>query len=193
MALGASRLFLQTNSRPNIARLGWAASGGLMLSASVFNLIYPGLEDGGIIPVAIGIALGVILMVVTSIWLENKDFEFEGLSKKESRKIDPGTGHPFHPQLPGGYCHRRGIRLREQEQLGILIAIAIAIHNIPEGLAVALPWLQKASPAGALCSGQSSPASPRFWPLSRLILQCGPSGPCCRMHLDLPLALCSYW
>ncbi len=41
-----------------VARLGWAVSGGLMLSASVFNLIIPGLVDTGITPVAVGIFLG---------------------------------------------------------------------------------------------------------------------------------------
>ena len=70
--------FVFSKSFPrNVARLGWAASGGLMLSASIFNLIYPGLEDGGIIPVAIGISLGVILMVITSIWLEGRDFQLK--------------------------------------------------------------------------------------------------------------------
>lgn len=131
--------FVFTNKfPPNIARLGWAASGGLMLSASVFNLIYPGLEDGGIIPVAIGISLGVILMVITSIWLENRDIELEGLSKKGSRKIVLVLVtlfiHSFPEGIAIGVAYGSG-----EEKLGILIAIAIAIHNIPEGLAVALP------------------------------------------------------
>jgi ZIP family zinc transporter len=131
--------FVFTNKfPPNIARLGWAASGGLMLSASIFNLIYPGLDDGGIIPVAIGIALGVILMVITSIWLENRDIELEGLSQQGSRKILLVLVtlfiHSFPEGIAIGVAYGSG-----EEQLGILIAIAIAIHNIPEGLAVALP------------------------------------------------------
>ena len=40
-----------------ITQAGWAAAGGLMLSASVFNLIIPGMNDGGISPVAVGIFL----------------------------------------------------------------------------------------------------------------------------------------
>ncbi|MEJ2488027.1 MAG: hypothetical protein P8Y68_20100 [Anaerolineales bacterium] len=95
--------FVFTKKFPKeLARLGWAASGGLMLSASFFNLINPGLEDGGLIPVAIGITLGAILMVVTSMWLDNREIGF--------------------------------------------------IHNIPEGLAVALP-LNAEGVSGWRCVG----------------------------------------
>lgn len=131
--------FLFTNKfPPTLARLGWAASGGLMLSASIFNLIYPGLDDGGIIPVAIGIALGIILMVVTSAWLGNKDFEFQGLNKQDSHKMILVLVTLFIHSFPEGVAIGVAYGSGEQE-LGILIAIAIAIHNIPEGLAVALP------------------------------------------------------
>ena len=134
---------------PNIARLGWAASGGLMLSASVFNLIYPGLEDGGIVPVAIGIALGVILMVFTSIWLEGKELDFQGLGDQGSRKILLVLVTLFIHSFPEGIAI--GVAFGSgEEQLGLLIAIAIAIHNIPEGLAVALP-LASAGVSGWRC------------------------------------------
>ena len=136
--IGALPFLFTTKFPPNIARLGWAASGGLMLSASIFNLIYPGLDHGGIIPVAIGIALGVILMVATSIWLENKDFEFQGLSKEESHKMILVLVTLFIHSFPEGVAIGVAFGSGEQE-LGILIAIAIAIHNIPEGLAVSLP------------------------------------------------------
>ena len=39
-------------------RAGWSLAGGLMLSASIFNLIYPGIEEGGILPVSVAIFLG---------------------------------------------------------------------------------------------------------------------------------------
>jgi ZIP family zinc transporter len=46
----------------NVARLGWSIAGGMMLSASVFNLIIPGVSDGGITPVAIGVLIGTVLL-----------------------------------------------------------------------------------------------------------------------------------
>lgn len=122
----------------NLARLGWAASGGLMLAASVFNLIYPGMEDGGIIPVAIGITLGAGLMSATSLWLDDHNFHVEGLSDAGSKRIILVLATLFIHSFPEGIAI--GVAYGSGEaQLGILIAIAIAIHNIPEGLAVALP------------------------------------------------------
>jgi ZIP family zinc transporter len=122
----------------NIARLGWAISGGLMLSASLFNLIIPGISDGGIIPVAIGIALGAGLMAFTSHWLGNHEFEVQGLSQAGSKRIILVLAtlfiHSFPEGLAIGVAYGSG-----EAKLGVLIAIAIAIHNIPEGLAVALP------------------------------------------------------
>jgi len=136
--LGGLPFVFTKNFPRNIARLGWAASGGLMLAASVFNLIYPGMEDGGILNVAIGIALGAALMVITSLWLEKRDIQFQGLSGGNSRKIILVLTtlfiHSFPEGIAIGVAYGSG-----EEQLGILIAIAIAIHNIPEGLAVALP------------------------------------------------------
>ena len=144
--------FVFTKSFPKeIARLGWAASGGLMLSASVFNLIIPGLDDGGIIPVAIGITLGGILMAITSLWLNNREIEFQGLTGKDSKKIILVLVTLFIHSFPEGIAI--GVAYGSGEaQLGILIAIAIAIHNIPEGLAVALP-LNAQGVSGWRCVG----------------------------------------
>jgi ZIP family zinc transporter len=134
---GLPFVFLKEFPR-NIARLGWAVSGGLMLSASVFNLIIPGVSDGGIIAVAIGIALGGGLMTLTTLWLDNHNFSVEGLSGAGSKRIILVLATLFIHSFPEGIAI--GVAYGSGEaSLGILIAIAIAIHNIPEGLAVALP------------------------------------------------------
>jgi len=135
----------------SIARFGWAISGGLMLSASVFNLIMPGVTDGGIIPVAIGIALGAGLMVLTTLWLENHEFTFDGISDAGAKRIILVLATLFIHSFPEGIAI--GVAYGSGEaQLGILIAIAIAIHNIPEGLAVALP-LNAEGVSGWKCVG----------------------------------------
>lgn len=144
--------FVFTRTFPkNIARLGWSISGGLMLSASLFNLIMPGVTDGGIIPVAIGITLGAGLMAYTSHWLGHHDFELQGLSETGSKRIILVIAtlfiHSFPEGLAIGVAYGSG-----EAQLGILIAIAIAIHNIPEGLAVALP-LNAEGVSGWKCVG----------------------------------------
>jgi ZIP family zinc transporter len=134
-----------------LARLGWAFSGGLMLSASVFSLIIPGVEDGGIIPVGIGIALGALVMVVTSRWLDSHDFEVKGMSEAGTKRVIMILATLFIHSFPEGIAI--GVAYGSGEaSLGILIAIAIAIHNIPEGLAVALP-LRAEGVSGWKCVG----------------------------------------
>ena len=147
---GLPFVFLKEFPR-NIARLGWAVSGGLMLSASVFNLIIPGVSDGGIIAVAIGIALGGGLMTLTTLWLDNHNFSVEGLSGAGSKRIILVLATLFIHSFPEGIAI--GVAYGSGEaSLGILIAIAIAIHNIPEGLAVALP-LNAEGVSGWKCVG----------------------------------------
>lgn len=133
------------------ARAGWAAAGGLMLAASLFNLIMPGVADAGINPVAAGILLGALTMGATSIWLGDKDIEFSGLSGAGSRRallvLLTLTIHSFPEGVAIGVAFGSG-----QAGLGLVMMIAIAIHNIPEGLAVSLP-LRAQGVSGWKCVG----------------------------------------
>ncbi len=121
-----------------IARIGWAVSGGLMLSASVFNLIMPGVEDAGITPVAIGIFLGAGVMVLASMWLNGREFHVSGMSDAGARRIMLVLITLFIHSFPEGLAI--GVAFGSGEAgLGLIMAVAIAIHNIPEGIAVSLP------------------------------------------------------
>ncbi len=134
---GAPFLFIKTFP-PTAARLSWAVSGGLMLSASVFNLIMPGVEDGGFTPVAVGIFLGAGMMALLAWRLDNHHVELKGLSEAGSRRIVMVIATLFIHSFPEGLAI--GVAYGSGEAgLGLLMAIAIAIHNVPEGLAVALP------------------------------------------------------
>lgn len=134
-----------------IARLGWSTSGGLMLSASVFNLIIPGLAEGGILPVAVGIFLGAALMTLTTLLLDGHVFEFEGMSEQGAKRVMLVLAtlfvHSFPEGLAIGVAYGSG-----EATLGLLIAVVIAIHNIPEGMAVALP-LRAEGVSGWKCVG----------------------------------------
>jgi ZIP family zinc transporter len=149
--LGALPFVFVRKFPENIARMGWAVSGGLMLSASVFNLIIPGLDDGGITPVAIGIFLGALLMGLTSLWLDDHHFEVGELSEAGTKRIILVIATLFIHSFPEGIAI--GVAYGSGEAgLGLLIAVAIAIHNIPEGLAVALP-LRAEGVSGWRCVG----------------------------------------
>lgn len=134
-----------------IVQLAWALSGGLMLSASVFNLIIPGLDYGGYISVAVGIFLGVLLMVATSQWLDGREISIEGFTGDGARRmvlvLVTLFVHSFPEGLAIGVAYGSG-----EAGLGLLLAVAIAIHNIPEGMAVSLP-LRAAGVSGWRCVG----------------------------------------
>lgn len=136
-----------------LARLGWAMAGGMMLAASVFNLIMPGVADGGFTPVAIGILVGALFFGLATKWLDNHEFEVSGLSGAGAKRIILVLGtmfvHSFPEGLAVGVAYGSG-----EEGLGLLMAIAISIHNIPEGVAVSLP-LRAEGVSGWKCVGWS--------------------------------------
>ncbi len=91
------------------AALGFSA--GVMLTASFTSLILPGIAAGGLIPVIIGMALGVIL-------LDLADHFFP------------------HSHAVMGHEGRPGKKMRAVW----LFIIAITLHNMPEGLAVGVAF-----------------------------------------------------
>lgn len=135
----------------NIARIGWAVSGGLMLSASIFNLIMPGVLDAGITPVAIGIFIGAGIMVLASMWLRDHEMEVSGISGAGSRRAILVLATLFIHSFPEGLAI--GVAFGSGEVgLGLVMTVAIAIHNIPEGVAVSLP-LRAEGVSGWKCVG----------------------------------------
>ena len=136
-----------------IARLGWALAGGMMLAASVFNLIIPGVEDGGITSVAIGIFAGTLLFGIASERLDHHDFHMEGLTDAGAKRILLILGTMFIHSFPEGLAV--GVAYGSGEVgLGVIMAIAISIHNIPEGIAISLP-LRAEGVSGWKCVGWS--------------------------------------
>lgn len=136
-----------------LARLGWALAGGMMLSASVFNLIIPGVQDGGITSVAAGILVGTLLFGLASERLDNHHFEVSGFSDAGARRVILVLATMFIHSFPEGLAV--GVAYGSGEAgLGLLMAIAISIHNIPEGIAISLP-LRAEGVSGWKCVGWS--------------------------------------
>jgi len=113
-----------------------AVAAGLMLAAS-FGLIYEGL-DHGLLGVVAGILLGLGFIVVANSRLRHEagPAAFAGMSAFDARKalliVAIMTAHSFSEGVAVGVAFGGG------QELGLFIALAIAIHNIPEGLAISL-------------------------------------------------------
>ncbi|MBI4462945.1 MAG: ZIP family metal transporter [Acidobacteria bacterium] len=95
-------------------------SGGVMLSAAALTLLWPALERGGIVAVALGLFSGGL-----TIWLLERTV--------------PHLEPHFAPRL-----NRPGARV------GLLLAVAITLHNLPEGLAVGVAYAPGAGSFGAI-------------------------------------------
>ncbi len=146
--------FVFVNTIPEtLARLAWAAAGGMMLSASVFNLIIPGIAFGDITSVAVGIFVGTVVFWFASRKIVSHDVTVSGITGAGGRRIALILGTLFVHSIPEGLAV--GVAFGSGAAgLGLVMTVAIAIHNIPEGIAVSLP-LRAEGVSGWRCVGWS--------------------------------------
>ena len=131
--------------------LGYAFAGGLMFSASVYNLLMPAFtvghdgtpELGVVLKTLFGMAAGAALL-----WMFERNLTPEALrsgilkhtgGRMEALVFLAMTFHSIPEGVAVGVGYGSEDHLAEGEGFGRYIAIAIGIHNVPEGLAVALP------------------------------------------------------
>ena len=146
--LGALPLLIPRIDPVKHTGIGYAFAGGLMFSASVYNLILPGLSLEGhslpssnVVPVLIGILIGALFLSLVETVLSPQRFEQGGWGKWGSRThVLIFLAMTIH-SIPEGVAVGVGYASGEvhSTKLGSYIALAIAIHNIPEGLAVSIP------------------------------------------------------
>jgi zinc transporter ZupT len=118
--------------------LAWGLSAGMMLSASVFNLIFAGVQQAGYNVVAFGIALGAAFFWLAGRNMDQTTHDFYHLRGLPARRMLLLIGTMFIHSFAEGIAIGVGYGSGEM-RLAALLTIAIAIHNIPEGLAVSLP------------------------------------------------------
>ena len=149
--LGALPLLLPGLELSKRIGIGYAAAGGLMFAASVYNLLLPAFTVGAeqafrLIPVLQ--TLGGMLLGCFFLWAVQRSLTPERLKKGwlsrlggrvETLVFIAMTCH----SIPEGIAVGVGFGAEQHHEslagLGVYLAIAIAIHNMPEGLAVALP------------------------------------------------------
>ncbi len=119
-----------------------AVAAGLMLAAS-FGLIYEGVNYS--LPrVMAGALIGLLAIVVARHLISHHDHaaSFAQMSAFDARKalliVGVMTVHSFTEGVGVGVSFGGG------QALGLFITLAIAVHNIPEGLAISLVLVPRA-------------------------------------------------
>lgn len=133
--LGALPFFFIKDISPSFLGRSNALAAGLMLAAS-FNLIMEGYKEDHWMTVG-GMLAGVILVLAANGLMERKvDVEVENLIGGGRREMLLFLGimtiHSFAEGISVG------VSFASTMEFGVFIAIAIAVHNIPEGLAISL-------------------------------------------------------
>lgn len=119
------------------------AAGGLMLSAS-HSLLQEGRTFDPSLTL-VGVLVGLVLIVLADRYVsQQEDVEVADLEGKGARKalviLGAMTAHSFAEGVGVG------VSFGGSNQLGLFITTAIAIHNIPEGIAIGLVLLPRGTP-----------------------------------------------
>ncbi len=137
--------FMKKNMNPKIQKIIVGFAAGVMIAASIWSLILPSVEMAeeqdkiAWVPAAIGFTLGIIfLLLINKISQNIKKNKNE---KKLNMLIFSVTLHNIPEGMAVGVCFagflagNAGIELLE----AFVLAIGIAIQNIPEGAIISMP------------------------------------------------------
>jgi zinc transporter, ZIP family len=130
--LGAIPFAFIKSLSPRTAAYANAIAAGLMLGASL-GLLAEGVRHGPA-PTFVGAAAGIGFILITQRLLGDHEIEFASLTGADAKRmllvVIVMTVHSFAEGIAVGVSFGGG------EALAIAITVALAIHNIPEGLAI---------------------------------------------------------
>jgi len=149
--LGAIPFFLveEIGDRWNVAL--WGLASGIMVSASVFGLILEGLAQGTLLEIVPGLAVGVLLVIVSHRIISGAEVDPGQYADADFKKLVLILGILTVHSFPEGVAI--GVSFADLNLaaggvqflgfvvpiLAIFMTVAISIHNIPEGLAISIP------------------------------------------------------
>ena len=132
----------------------WGVASGIMVSASVFGLVFEGLaEAASPLELVPGLVAGVVLVVVAHEVIEGYDVHPEVYEEADFRKLllilgvltvhsfpeGVAVGVSFADLGLGGSATAVGVFGVTVPLLAVFMTVAISIHNVPEGVAISIP------------------------------------------------------
>lgn len=128
----------------------WALAGGVMLSASMFGLLFEATSYGSWTQIGSGLLLGVLLVMLANRLIERHGFDPGEIAEADFKKMMVIIGVLTVHSFPEGVAV--GVSFAEMSLgtgvpvlgfsiplLAIFMTFAISVQNIPEGLAVSIP------------------------------------------------------
>ncbi|MGZ0747133.1 MULTISPECIES: ZIP family metal transporter [unclassified Haloparvum] len=181
--LGALPVFFTSQVTPRVYDSALGLAAGMMIAASVFGLIIPGMEDGTLTAVMIGVFIGGFMLlvgnrVIPHVHAHVKEWRAEGgaegdadanteaeaespeLATRARRALLIGGAITLHNAPEGlaiGVAFAAGI-----DEVAMLLAVIIGLQNVPDGFAFAVPMSE---------TGMSSPRVLLYTTLSGLVPQ----------------------
>lgn len=136
--LGAIPVFALGVRADALRPLLWGLAAGVMVVASVVGLLEPALDQGSALTVAGGLLAGVLFLVVGRRALERRDVHVGALRGAGVRRSVLVFGVLLVHSLPEGFAIGTAFA-SEEAGLGLFVLLAIALQNVPEGTASAIP------------------------------------------------------
>ena len=126
---------LQKDSKRTVSLL-LSFAGGVMLSVVCFDLVIEAVETGvGVMVVIAAIALGVLVIYLLNDWIDRK-------TNPEVPHIDakhPKTADDLNELIHSDHYEQHFVKHDNKFALfvaGVVMACAIALHNVPEGMTI---------------------------------------------------------
>ncbi len=138
-ALGAASIFIFKKPSQKFLDIGLGFAAGVMLAASFTSLILPGIRNGGIFPVVLGIFSGAIAISLIDVFIPHTHFN-EVRDKSKLRAVWLFFIAITIHNIPEGLSV--GVGFGSDDIINaIKLMIAIGIQNIPEGLSISFSFL----------------------------------------------------
>ena len=136
--LGAIPVFALGVRADALQPLLWGLAAGVMVVASVVGLLEPALDQGSALTVAGGLLAGVLFLVLGRRALERRDVHVGALRGAGVRRSVLVFGVLLVHSLPEGFAIGTAFA-SDEAGLGLFVLLAIALQNVPEGTASAIP------------------------------------------------------
>ena len=164
-ALGASLVFFSKKLNKALITLLTGLAAGIMIAASFFSLLLPAIEQESALPayitVTIGFALGGAFIVLSDLALSRSKLSFHSIGDKKNALLFLAvTLHNVPEGMSVGVAFAVAAATSGGGVLpALLLAVGIAVQNLPEGMCVAFPLRAKGmSPFKSFLFSQGSGA-----------------------------------